>query len=167
MMNMSDLAAEMDMESPPHSPPTAMMSTVNMQEMDMEQDDEDMGAPQPPQPPQPSRLAPAPPAMISRIPANQPPLPPTLPSGLPSTALPPALPTDKFPAPFKPQDVIIKPYNPKGNIYCFTNTFHNYDTFFSEKMLTVNQGEQYVISPITNEKIPASSISSHTKYGKQ
>jgi hypothetical protein len=33
-------------------------------------------------------------------------------------------------------------------------------------MLTVHQGEQYVISPITKEKIPASSISSHTKYGK-
>ena len=33
-------------------------------------------------------------------------------------------------------------------------------------MLTVNQGEQYLISPITKEKIPASSISSHTKYGK-
>ncbi|CAF0939678.1 unnamed protein product [Adineta ricciae] len=146
MMNMSDLAAEMDMESPPHSPPTAMMSTVNMQEMDMEQDDDDMGAPQPPQPPQQSRPAPAPPTMITRIPAGQPSFPPPLPSGLPSTALPPALPTDKFPAPLKPQDVIIKAYNPK------------------EKMLTVHQGEQYVISPITNEKIPASSISSHTKY---
>jgi len=33
-------------------------------------------------------------------------------------------------------------------------------------MLTVNQGEQYLISPITKEKIPANSISSHTKYGK-
>jgi hypothetical protein len=33
-------------------------------------------------------------------------------------------------------------------------------------MLTVHQGEQYLISPITKEKIPASSISSHTKYGK-
>jgi hypothetical protein len=33
-------------------------------------------------------------------------------------------------------------------------------------MLTVNQGEQYLISPFTKEKIPASSISSHTKYGK-
>lgn len=33
-------------------------------------------------------------------------------------------------------------------------------------MLTVNQGEQYVISPITGEKVPASSISSHTKYCK-
>lgn len=33
-------------------------------------------------------------------------------------------------------------------------------------MLTINQGEQYLISPITKEKIPANSISSHTKYGK-
>jgi hypothetical protein len=33
-------------------------------------------------------------------------------------------------------------------------------------MLTINQGEQYLISPITKEKIPANSISAHTKYGK-
>jgi len=33
-------------------------------------------------------------------------------------------------------------------------------------MLTVNPGEQYLISPITKEKIPVNSISSHTKYGK-
>ncbi|CAF4393020.1 unnamed protein product, partial [Rotaria sordida] len=38
MINMSDLSAEMDMGSPPHSPPSAMTSTVNMQEMDMEQE---------------------------------------------------------------------------------------------------------------------------------
>lgn len=34
-------------------------------------------------------------------------------------------------------------------------------------MLTVNQGEQYLISPITKEKIPANSISAHTKYGME
>jgi hypothetical protein len=36
----------------------------------------------------------------------------------------------------------------------------------AEKMLTINQGEQYLISPITKEKIPANSISAHTKYGR-
>ncbi|CAF3094846.1 unnamed protein product [Rotaria socialis] len=145
MVSMSDLSAEMDMGSPPHSPPSAMMSTVNMQEMDMEQDDDDMNVPPPPQAPQPPfihRGAPPPPVMISRIPANQPPLPP----GLPTNTLPPAIPTDKLPTPLKPQDVIIKSYNPK------------------EKMLTIHQGEQYLISPITKEKILANSISSHTKY---
>ena len=34
-------------------------------------------------------------------------------------------------------------------------------------MITVNQGEQFLISPITKEKIPANSISAHTKYGKE
>jgi hypothetical protein len=106
---MSDLSAEMDMDSPTHSPRSGMASTVNMQEMDMEQDDEDMNVPLPPQAPQPS-LHPrgAPPAlMISRIPSNQSPLPPT-------TALPPATSTYKLPTPLKPQDLIIKSYNPKG-----------------------------------------------------
>ena len=149
MVSMSDHHAEMDMGSPPpHSPPSAMMSNVNMQEMDMEQDDEDMNTPPVPQPLQPPRSAPSAPMMISRIPASQLPMPPPLPSGLSTTSLPPAIPTDKLPAPLKPQDVIIKSYNPK------------------DKMVTVNPGEQYVISPITKEKIPASSISSHTKYGK-
>ena len=99
---MSDLPSEMDMGSPPppQSPPTAITSTANTQEMDMEQDDDDMGAPPPPQAPLP-RGAPPPPMMISRITTNQPPLPPTHP-------------TDKVPAPLKPQDVIIKSYNPKG-----------------------------------------------------
>ncbi|UJR14059.1 hypothetical protein I4U23_001056 [Adineta vaga] len=143
MMNMSDLAAEMDMGSPPHSPPSAMMSNVNMQEMDMDQDDDDMNTPQAPQP---SRNIPSAPTMISRISNNQHPFPPPLPPGLPTTGLPPAIPTDKLPAPLKPQDVIIKAYNPK------------------DKMMTINQGEQYLISPITKEKIPANSISSHTKY---
>lgn len=146
MVSMSDLSMEMDMGSPPHSPPSAMVSTANTQEMDMEQDDEDMNVP-PPQPPVMHRPGPPMPSMISRIPGGQPPFPP-LPPGLPS-ALPPAIPTDKLPTPLKPQDVIIKPYNPK------------------EKMVTINQGEQYVISPITKEKVPASSISSHTKYGKR
>ncbi|CAF1083321.1 unnamed protein product [Rotaria sordida] len=151
MINMSDLSAEMDMGSPPHSPPSAMTSTVNMQEMDMEQDDEDMNVPPPlqiPQPPLMPRGVPPPhaPMMISRIPTSQPPLPPPLPPGLPTTALPPAIRTDKLPAPLKPQDVIIKSYNPK------------------DKMVTINQGEQYLISPITKEKIPVNSISSHTKF---
>ncbi|CAF0930259.1 unnamed protein product [Adineta steineri] len=149
MVSMSDLAAEMDMGSPPHSPPPAMQSNVNMQEMDMEQDDDDMNAPPPPQPPQPSLLhrgGSSAPMMISRIPSNQSPMPPPFPPGIPTTVLPPAIPTDKLPAPLKPQDVIIKSYDPK------------------QKMLTINQGEQYLISPITKEKIPANSISSHTKY---
>ena len=119
MVSMSDLSAEMDMGSPPRSPPSTMMSTVNMQEMDMEQDDEDMNVPPPLQAPQPSFIprggAPPPPVMISRIPANQPPLPP----GLPTNALPPAIPTDKLPTPLKPQDVIIKSYNPKGSFIYF------------------------------------------------
>jgi len=105
---MSDLSAEMDMGSPPHSPRSGMASTVNMQEMDMEQDDEDMNAPLPPQAPQPPSLPRgAPPAlMISRIPSNQSPLPPP--------SLPPATSTYKLPTPLKPQDLIIKSYNPKG-----------------------------------------------------
>jgi hypothetical protein len=115
---MSDHPSEMDMASPPHSPPTAMMSTVNMQEMDMEQDDEDMNAPPPqvPHPPLFPRGAPPAPVMISRIPANQLPLPPPLPPGFSTTALPPTIPTDKLPTPLKPQDVIIKSYNPKGRV---------------------------------------------------
>lgn len=107
-MSMSDLHTEMEMESPPHSPPAT--STVNMQEMDMEQDDDDMNVqpamPAPPLPP--PRGAPHAPMMISRLPPGQTPIP-SLPSGFP-----PALPTDKLPAPLKPQDVIIKSYNPKG-----------------------------------------------------
>ena len=35
-----------------------------------------------------------------------------------------------------------------------------------DKMLTINQGEQFLISPITKQKISANSISAHTKYGK-
>ena len=94
-----------------------MTSLANMQEMDMEQDDDDeMNAPPPPpaapQPPPLPRGVPPGPMMISRIPQNQPPLP----SGLSSTALPPAIPTDRLPTPLKPQDVIIKSYNPKGTI---------------------------------------------------
>ena len=119
MVSMSDLAAEMDMASPPHSPPTAMASNVNMQEMDMDQDDDDMNAPLPPQVPQPPlfpRGAPHAPMMISRIPSNQLPLPPPLPPGFPTTTFPPAIPTDRLPAPLKPQDVIIKSYNPKGKL---------------------------------------------------
>ncbi len=115
MVSMSDLHSEMDMGSPPHSPPSAITSTANMQEMDMEQDDEDMNVPPPPQAPHPPlfpRGAPPAPIMISRIPASQLPLPP----GLPTTSLPPAIPTDKLPAPLKPQDVIIKSYNPKGRL---------------------------------------------------
>jgi hypothetical protein len=110
---MSDHPSEMDMASPPHSPLSSMMSTVNMQEMDMEQDDDDMNAPPPipaPQPPPAQRGAAPTPVMISRIPISQPPLP----SGLPTTAFPPAIPTDRLPTPLKPQDVIIKSYNPKG-----------------------------------------------------
>lgn len=162
-MSMSDHPSEMDMGSPPpQSPPTAMTSTANTQEMDMEQDDDDMAAPPLPQAPLP-RGAPPPPMMISRISTNQPPLPP----GLPTTALPPALPTDKFPAPLKPQDVVIKSYNPKGKSISSRISYpHHFFFEFVDKMLTVNPGEQYVISPITKEKIPASSISSHTKYGK-
>lgn len=123
-MSMSELPAEMDMGSPPHSPPTTIASTANMQEMDMEQDDEDMSVPLPPQIPQPPLLprgAPPAPVMISRIPASQLPLaPPPLPSVLSTTALPPAIPTDKLPTPLKPQDVIIKSYNPKGK-FIFLN----------------------------------------------
>ncbi len=122
MVSMSDLPSEMDMGSPPHSPPSAMTSTVNMQEMDMEQDDEDMNVPPPPQAPHPPlfpRGTPHAPMMISRIPASQLPLPPPLPPGLPTTSLPPAIPTDKLPAPLKPQDVIIKSYNPKGKFIFF------------------------------------------------
>jgi hypothetical protein len=116
---MSDLPSEMDMGSPPHSPPSGLTSNVNMQEMDMEQDDEDINVPPPPQLPPVSRGAPSAPMMISRIPANQFPLPPPLPPGLPTTALPPAIPTDRLPAPLKPQDVIIKSYNPKGRLIFF------------------------------------------------
>jgi len=142
----ADLHTEMEMDSPPHSP-VAAASNVNMQEMDMEQDDEDMNVqPVAPQPPPPPRGAPPPPppVMIPRMPVNQMPLH----SMLPTTAVPPTLPTDKRTTPFKPQDVIIKDYNPK------------------DKMVTISQSEQYLISPITKEKIPASSISAHTKYGK-
>lgn len=115
-MSISDLPSEMDMGSPPHSPPSAMMSTVNMQEMDMEQDDDDMNVPPPPQPPSFPRGAPHAPVMISRIPANQHPLPPPLPPGLPTTGLPPTSLANKAPAPLKPQDVVIKSYNPKGKL---------------------------------------------------
>jgi hypothetical protein len=118
MVSISDPHSEMDMDSPPNSPPTAMMSNVNMQEMDMEQDDDDMNVPAPPQLPPPlPRGAPPAPMMISRIPPSQHPVPPPLPPSLPTTALPPAIPTDKLPAPLKPQDVIIKSYNPKGKFY--------------------------------------------------
>lgn len=118
-MSISDLPSEMDMGSPPpQSPPTAINSTANTQEMDMEQDDDDMGAPPPPQAPLP-RGAPPPPMMISRIPTNQPPLPP----GLSTTGFPPAHPTDKVPAPLKPQDVVIRSYNPKGKFITFRK-FH-------------------------------------------
>lgn len=111
----SDLHTEMEMESPPHSP--AAGSNVNMQEMDMEQDDEDMNV-QPTAPQVPLRGAPPPPpVMISRMPASQMPFHPPLPPSLSTTALPPALPKDKLPTPFKPQDVIIKSYNPKGQFF--------------------------------------------------
>jgi hypothetical protein len=116
MVSTSDLH-EMDIGSPPHSPMAAMTSTANMQEMDMEQDDDDLNGAMPPpsvQPPLPRGGAPSAPVMISRIPANQLPLPPPFPPGLPTTALPPAIPTDRLPTPLKPQDVIIKSYNPKG-----------------------------------------------------
>jgi hypothetical protein len=130
MVSISDPHSEMDMDSPPNSPPTAMMSTVNMQEMDMEQDDDDMNVPAPPQqqqqPPPLPRGAPPAPMMISRIPANQHPMPPHLHPGLPTTALPPAIPTDKLPAPLKPQDVIIKSYNPKGNFISRKFSFSNF-----------------------------------------
>ena len=118
MVNMTEMPSEMDMGSPPRSPPPAIHSMANMQEMDMEQDDDDMSAPAPPpsqhQPPPPPRGGPSAPMMISRIPGNQPPMPPPLPPGLPGT-FPPPMPTDRLPAPLKPQDVIIKSYNPKGN----------------------------------------------------
>jgi hypothetical protein len=122
MVSMSDLHSEMEMGSPPsHSPPSAMLSTVNMQEMDMEQDDDDMNVPPPPQPPQPPRGAPPAPMMISRIPTGQLQMPPPLPPNLP-----PTIPTDKLPTPLKPQDVIIKSYNPKGRfIFCLKNISSN------------------------------------------
>ena len=128
MVSISDHHNEMDMESPPHSPPTAMMSNVNMQEMDMEQDDDDMNVPAPPQVPPPPlhRGAPSAPMMISRIPNSQFPVPPPLPPGLPTTSLPPSIPSDKLPAPLKPQDVIIKSYNPKGNSISFGLSFNNF-----------------------------------------
>ena len=152
---MSDLSAEMDMASPPHSPPPSVVSTVNMQEMDMEQDDEDVNVPPPPQVPQPPPLprgAPPAPVMISRIPTNQPPLPVPLPPHLPTSTLPPAIPTDKLPAPLKPQDVIIKPYNPKGRfsfmLYCFMSI---YWFLFSHRQ-NVNCKSRRTIFNITNYK---------------
>ena len=103
MVSMSGLASEMDMDSPPHSPPSAMTSNVIMEEMDMEQDDDDINALPPP-----SRSVPSTPMMISRILSSQP---------LPlHSSLPRAVPTDKLPAPLKHQDVIIKSYNPKGKL---------------------------------------------------
>jgi len=156
MVTMSDLSAEIDMASPPQSPPSAITSTVNMQEMDMEQDDDDMNVSSPPpipQPPPPPRGAPAPPMMISRIPLNQP-------------SLPPAIPTDKLPAPLNRQDLIIKSYNPKGKIH-FYRFISDQLFIFTDKMFTINQSEQYLISPITKEKISAKSISDHTKYGER
>ena len=117
MVNMTEHHSEMDMGSPPRSPPSMIHSMANMQEMDMEQDDDDMNASAPPpshpQLPPPPRGAPSAPMMISRIPANQPPMPPPLPPGI-SGAFPSSIPTDRLSAPLKPQDVIIKSYNPKG-----------------------------------------------------
>lgn len=154
MGNMGELSSEMDMSSPPHSPPVAIHSIANTQEVDMDEDDDMSSAAPAPLPP-PSQIQPPPPPprpmaptsmMIPRMPPMQPQIAPPLPPGLSASALPPTIPNSRLAAPFKPEEVIIKPYNPK------------------EKMLTVNQGEQYVISPITGEKVPASSISSHTKY---
>jgi hypothetical protein len=73
-----------------------MDSPVDMQEMDIEQDDNNMNAPPPPH-------------AVSRIPMKQ----------LPSVS-PPTIRTVKFATPLKPQDVIIKPYNPKGK-FIFMN----------------------------------------------
>jgi hypothetical protein len=84
----------------------AVESAADTQEMDMDQDDDEMNtAPTPP-----SRPAPPPPMMLPRAPFSQ----PSLHMGLPNTAMPPPLPTDRLGAPLKPQDVIIKSYDPKG-----------------------------------------------------
>ena len=119
MVSMGDLQSEMDMSSPPHSPHAAMSGVTNMQEMDMEQDDDDTAPPTvhfAPQPPPSIRGAPpAPPTMIPRVSLGQHQMPPPLPTILPGVPnLPPVIPSDRLPAPLKPQDVIIKTYNPKG-----------------------------------------------------
>ena len=78
MIGMSDPPLDMDMDS-----------SVDIQEMDIEQDDNNMNAPPPPH-------AASPVPVIFGIPKH------------------------KFATPLKPQDVIIKPYNPKGR-FIFMN----------------------------------------------
>ncbi|CAF1069643.1 unnamed protein product, partial [Didymodactylos carnosus] len=132
----------------------------NMQHIDMDQDEDEGGAPAAvPSAPISSitlRLTPAPPVTIPNIPEirrAQPPLPPSLPPPPPppppntlNMGIPHTLPTAHLPSVLKPDQVIVKSYNPK------------------EKVITLPETEQYLISPFTKEKIPASRISDHTKY---
>ncbi|CAF0750721.1 unnamed protein product [Didymodactylos carnosus] len=155
MMDLADLAAEMDMASPPGSPQHT--NDRNMQHIDMDQDEDEgttiiAAVPSVPILLTTPRLTPAPLVTIpniAEIRRAQPPLPSSLPPPPPSTmnmGIPPTLPAAHLPSVLKPDQVIVKQYNPK------------------DKVITLPENEQYLISPFTKEKIPASRISDHTKY---